>query len=269
VATQSYAADYADRIFAFSWQPGVQYPFGAARSPRSASDPMAAGALQAIDILHRRADREDMTVPSQWIPHVLYTHLIIQDYLASRLPEPMVVCPEDRQRRNWQQRPRELFDQGFWLPAQPIPSEANKRWPYSSSYEAVPASYDRSNMLHQGASPGTYFAPAGTVFGETRLTSAQFPGGKVHFQDSQQRHLGAERFYAYADARVPLLFFDASVRIELTADSNPGWQPNDPQSPEPTRFRYDGDILEGHYRWTRGGLAGVDFGAGEIDTGQR
>ena len=29
-----------------------------------------------------------------------------------------------------------------------------------------------------------------------------------------------------------------------------------------------GDIVEGHYRWTRGGLRGVDYAGEEVSTGQ-
>src|SRR5690606_7483942 len=70
VATQSYAADFQDRLFAFSWKPGVTYPFGESRTPTVSSSPTGAAANQAVDILHRRADRGDMQVPASWIPHI-------------------------------------------------------------------------------------------------------------------------------------------------------------------------------------------------------
>src|SRR5690606_31909379 len=122
--------------------------------PTVASTDLIAATIQAIDILHRRADRGAgpgrMTVPPSWIPHVLYTHLVLQDYLAARLPEKLVVCPEDKHRLNWQKDPIELHDRGFWQPYQeppggtgPVP-DAQKRWPYSSSYQIVPASYDNT-----------------------------------------------------------------------------------------------------------------------------
>src|SRR5690606_22684661 len=116
VATQSYAADFQDRLFAFTWRrtvPPAQLP-SSPGLPAIASSDMIAATIQAIDILHRRADRPDMSVPGAWIPHVLYTHLVLQDYLAARLPEPLVVCPEDRNRINWQKDPQNLHDEGFW-----------------------------------------------------------------------------------------------------------------------------------------------------------
>ncbi|MFG0285094.1 MAG: type II secretion system protein, partial [Phycisphaerales bacterium JB039] len=130
VATQSYAADFQDRIWAFTWRAGESYPYQGGKTTQT--EDIRAAVFQAIDILPRRADREDMTPPAAWIPHVLYTHLVIQDYLAARLPEKMVVCPEDVNRLNWQKDPTGLFDQGFWLPLQEPATQENKRWPYSS-----------------------------------------------------------------------------------------------------------------------------------------
>ena len=77
-----------------------------------------------------------------------------------------------------------------------------------------------------------------------------------------------------------LLFFDSSVRAIRTGDTNPGFQPNRPHRPEPTQMRYSPfdfetpktdartDLLNGWYRWTRGGLKGLDVGGKEINTGQ-
>jgi hypothetical protein len=73
-----------------------------------------------------------------------------------------------------------------------------------------------------------------------------------------------------------LLFFDGSVVDRKTIDANLGWQPNAP-SGGPTLVRYQpyryepptsngqlAEIFPGRYRWTRGGLKGVDFGGSEV-----
>lgn len=292
IATGSYAADFQDRIWSFTWRKttsGRALPTTYGDLQSAPTDTWAAG-NQAIHIMRERADRPDMPQINGgfiWIPHVLYSHLVLQDYLAARLPEPMVVCPEDRNRLNWQKNPRELFDEGFWLPLQPAPSPINKRWPYSSTYQVVPASYDNGpagDRIEQGGFDGTYMLPSNARLGGLRLTDVSFPGLKVHMQDSEQRHFGKRRyFYAVSGARQPLLTFDGSVSTRITGDTNPGWQPNDPASASPTEFSYywtggwaapttHGGTLErmvGHYRWTRGGLRGVDFGGQEVDTGQR
>jgi prepilin-type N-terminal cleavage/methylation domain-containing protein len=291
IATASYAADFQDLIWAFSWRAtgaGRSLPTSYPDLQGAASDHIAAG-NQAVHILRERADRVDMpnmNVGFVWIPHVLYSHLVLQDYLAARLPEPAVVCPEDRNRLNWQLQPQELFDEGYWSPAQPAPSSQNKRWPYSSTYQVVPASYDNSRVgsrIHQhNGFDSSYELPPDSRLGGLRLSEVSFPGQKVHMKDSEQRHFGKKRFfYAVPGARQPLLAFDGSVTIRVTQETNEGWRPNEPANPLPSTFRYypgvwsapttHGGALEnstGHYRWTRGGLRGIDYGGREINTGQ-
>lgn len=291
VATSSYAADFQDLIWAFSWRrttSGRALPTEYPDLQFAPTDTWAAG-NQAVHIMRTRADRPDMpqmNVGFVWIPHVLYSHLVIQDYLAARLPEPTVVCPEDRDRLNWQLSPRELFDEGEWMPRQPAPSSQNKRWPYSSTYQVVPASYDNGAVgerIEQGGFDNSYMLPSQGRLGGLRLSDVLFPGQKVHMKDPEQRHFGRRRFfYAYPGARQPLLAFDSSVIVRVTQETNPGWKPNAPEDPDPTRFSYypgawsapttHGGALEqviGYYRWTRGGLRGVDFGGREVGTGNR
>jgi hypothetical protein len=103
--------------------------------------------------------------------------------------------------------------------------------------------------------------------------------------DMQQRHFGSgpQWFYAIEDVREPLLFFDGSVRVETTGECNEGFNPKWPRSSAPTWYHYDPtilgfepqtrsgdqyDVVKGYYRWTRGGLKGIDYGGGEINTGQ-
>ncbi len=286
-ATAAYGADYTDLVAAFSWRRGV-LPSTYPDLQAATTDIKAAGA-QAVDILRRRADREDMPPIQEqmnWIPHVLYSHLAIQEYLASRLPEPMVVCPEDAVRRRWQIDPRANFDQDSWLPEQPAASPLNKRWPYSSSYQVVPASYDASpagSRIAQDSMHSSYLLPPSGRLGGVKLSGVAFPGSKVHVMDEEARHFTKRRFfYAVLTARQPLAMFDGSVGVRRTDDTNPGWQPNLPADPAPSVFSYFSsgwsaptvsggfwDLgLKGHYRWTRGGVQGVDFGGSEVDTGQ-
>ncbi len=64
----------------------------------SVGDDLAAASRQAVNIIRRRWGEDSFPVPTLWIPHVLYSHLVLQDYLDQRLPAKMVVCPEDRYR---------------------------------------------------------------------------------------------------------------------------------------------------------------------------
>ena len=290
VATASYAVDFQDRLFSFTWKRGQSH----SRWPElnNAPNDIAAAANQAVDTLRRRADREDIGPITQatgmnWIPHVLYSHLVIQDYLASRLPEPMVVCPEDRPRMLWASDWRG-FEAGMYQPGpvnSPIIANPPKRWPYSSSYQVPTSAYDRgapAQRISQGPSHDSYFLPGGMDLGGLRLSDIQFPAGKVHVHDQEQRHFGRKPVYfGWRTSRQPLLFHDSSVTTRVTGDANPGWIPGQPQSPAPTTYSYDpssweapavsgtrDDIDAGFYRWTRGALRGVDFGAAEVNTGQ-
>ncbi len=290
-ATGTYSADFQDRIWANTWQsknwqsqmtPTNPVPGGVG------TNDLEAAATQSIDIIRRRGNRNDLTFIAGWIPHVLYTHLVLQDYLAARLPEKMVVCPEDTQRLNWQIDPTIRFDSGFWLPFQEAPSgNTTKRWPYSSSYQVVPASYDRTsipaNRIHQSFSAtNTYFVSTAAVLGGSKLGDVEFPALKVQLNDNTQRHYTSrDIYYAETLAQQPLLTFDGSARVLKTKDANQGWVPTTPASASATQMTYTPKaweapttsgatsvIVKGYYRWTRGGLKGVDFAGSEIDTGQ-
>jgi prepilin-type N-terminal cleavage/methylation domain-containing protein len=281
VATHSYSADFQDRIFAFTWKGSKEKPsnYSKYNDLNGAQDDNTAAAYQAVDILRRRADREDIKKITGWIPHILYTHLVIQDYLASRLPEKMVTCPEDTNRLLWASDPKG-FDQGIFGDQQPPKSDVNKRWPYSSSYQVGPSSFDGSsvgNRIYQATVHNQFFIPGGCRLGNLKLGSVDNPSGKVHMYDDHQRHFGRKVPYmALTQCRMPVLSFDTSVRVFLTLNTNKGWQPNDPKNQSPTAYEYfpatyeppaqdpDGtDDCVGYYRWTRNGLAGNDYGGKE------
>jgi prepilin-type N-terminal cleavage/methylation domain-containing protein len=285
IAASTYAVDFHDRLFSFTWKRGRSYSQWAELN--NAGTDIAAAANQAVDILRRRADREDIGPISSWIPHVFYSHLVLQDYLASRLPEPLVTCPDDRARLQWQSDPRG-FDNGLFSPSPVVnPPAANeqKRWPYSSSYQVPTSAYDRSTVgqrISQADFHNVFSLPAGSELGGLRVTDVEFPSNKVFMHDQEMRHFGSRNlFFGMPAARIPLLFHDGAVSVRLTEACNPGWRPNYP-SDGPETYRYypagweaptlSGSIWDqvaaGYYRWTRGYLKGVDFGASEINTGQ-
>ncbi len=286
VATGTYAADFEDKIWSFTWR--AQDDLSTWGDLNNHGSDLAAAADQAVDILRRRADREDIPKITGWIPHVLYNHLVLNDYLAQRLPEKMVVSVGDRNRLNWQIDPRNNFDQGAWLPMQPNPIGNNKRWPYSSSFQTVPASYSPNSWptVAQGSRHNTYNIAGGAKLGRRHLTDVIYPSNKVHVHDAAQRHFSKTQiYYAYDVARVPVLMFDSAVSVKVTGDANLGFDPRNPTSAAAQRYIFlpkawepeplfgavgngAGDLVSGYYRWTRGGLSGVDFGGKEINTGQ-
>jgi prepilin-type N-terminal cleavage/methylation domain-containing protein len=317
-ATASYASEFKDAAFSFTVQGGQVagyygniMPDDAAsglnaadlRAQAQGGTDLAAACAQAVYILRKRGDRQDIQQIDGWIPHVLYNHLVLQDYMASRLPEPLVACPEDKVRLAWQSDPN-AFDRGEITPTPNNGPADNtgKRWPYSSSFEAVPASYspDRgdapgySTITQAGQHRFYQFTNAARtqgILGRRKLTDVNFPSQKVFMYDSSDRHsFKLPLWYAFPTANPTILFFDNSVTSKLTgpaqtsvappADANEGYDPALPRRTFPLTYTYTPDAWEsplpgggfgsvqctGFYRWTRGGLQGVDFGGKELQT---
>ena len=304
VATQSYSADFQDKIWGFTWlgDNRTQYisdnPWIDLRGPFP--EDLRAASHQAIWIIRKRSDYQNpnIPVPANWIPHVLYSHLVLQDYLAQRLPEKMVVCPEDRNRLLWQTDPKEGFRANIF-PNQPDANDQNNwRWPFSSSYEPTPSSYANDSnrrgaaTVIQAGTHGTYqlvnFTTGVSALGRRKIPEVAFPASKVHVYENGARHFTKfEEYWATKSARTNALFFDASVRTLITGNTNRGFIPNTPTATPSsdtdntgvTRYSYAPSpweppirgggtsiTLEGHMRWTRGGLQGVDIGGSEINT---
>jgi prepilin-type N-terminal cleavage/methylation domain-containing protein len=213
-----------------------------------------------------------------------FSYLAVISYLGDKLRQPVLACPEDRARLSWQREPLAMPGSSF-APRKPANLANIHWWPYSASYQLLPAGIapDRqkaassgSHIYSQSASHDTYeFIIKAPFLGGRKIDEVAFPSQKVALADSQQRHSGKDQFYAYSTSRQPLLFWDGAVVDRKTSDANPGWKPADPRNPAPTKFLYDpdpgfespvaagGPMLTGFYRWTRGGLAGIDFGGSE------
>ncbi len=299
IAYQNYATDFKDNIASFTWGPG-QHTAAELNPNDNYVFPTStffneAASDQAVAIIRFRAERTDIQAIRGWIPHVLYLHLVLNDYLQQRLPEPMVVCPEDRIRLAWQEAgrtaQRDPADQGqayFNLVERPAGSGNNeKRWPYSSSYSMVPCGYS-PDMVDQRRTPpvptvqqdplGHRYYQVGTtatILGRRKITDITFPDRKVRNYDSNGRHNGKRwLFYAYEEITQPLGMWDSSVSEHRGSRINKGFQPNAPYSPNPTRINYTPELtwepptqnggasqlVNGQQQWTRSGLRGVDIG---------
>ncbi len=283
----SYAADFKDRIQGFNWRTKDQvseFP-----DLNNHGDDVNAAAHQAVDIIRRRTGRDATSFPviNGWIPHILYNHLVALDYLASRLPEKIVVCPEDRNRNNWQKDPENNFDKGLWLPQQPPIAE--KRWPYSSSYRPSISNFDTSvvnSRINQvGGVYNGYAVPGGVAVSGTKLSSVSAPSSKAYMYEGWQWHGGKRTaFYGTPWAKVEMVMFDGSVGYYTNSTGvNQGWNPNSPGTTAITTFSYTPatydppvsntsgqtfDSCIGYAQYTRGGLGGIDVGGTEVNTGQ-
>ena len=294
IAMASYATDFQDKIVSYSWQAGVNYGTGDPQLDRNgngATSDMNAQMGQATDILRRRTGR-GMLIQHQSLvmPHRSFNHLVLFDYLSSQLPESIAACPEDRGLLLSQGNP---LDSSLWgtLPTNVNGAEqyntpnVRSRFPYYSTYQVVPYAWaaDRTNTVRPIPQTTHLFGTSGGngIYGKRRLNEVVFAGSKVFMFEFNDYHGGRNNpFFAYDEAAPKILFFDASVRSEKSVDSNRGWDPANPTSADTGYSKYTplstepapiGDpeaLLPVLFRFTRGGLAGIDFGAKEINTGQ-
>ncbi|MBM4109099.1 MAG: prepilin-type N-terminal cleavage/methylation domain-containing protein [Phycisphaerae bacterium] len=295
-ATHSYAADYQDKIFSFTWTNGsqLQSSYADIRGFAPGNNDLQAAALQAVDIIRRRAGLEPSLGPiiTGWIPQVLYTHLVLQDYVAAQLPDRVVACTEDKWRLQWQTDPQG-FKAGRFAPFQPSGTGVGWRWPFSSSFEFNVSSYsndrgDRGATVVVQAGSHRYYSLIGqtakSAIGRRKISEVGFPSQKVQVNDTIARHFGKRWWHsAYPEARQPLLCFDQSVVQRPTTHSNPGGDPRNPAVPgsltvysyQPERWEAPTRVggyaptftdagVVGHFRWTRMGLKGVDFPGGPV-----
>jgi prepilin-type N-terminal cleavage/methylation domain-containing protein len=289
VAVNSYAADFEDKIASYTWNagdnrtgkaPNYTTEYDDLRSPPD-RDHVTATMYQLTEIIRRKTGDDTFPRLSNRAPHRRFSHAVIIDYMADKIPEETAACPEDRLLQQWQRDPDDfpdLQEQGGEVYSQ--------MFPYISSYQFVPASWAPDKK--QGGNQTVYqYAPGHDLFwfppielGKRQIREVDFPASKVQMFDFYDRHGGAkEQFYAYADAKTDLLFFDGSVRYLTTGDSNLSFKPNAPQQDKTSTMDYvpnpvfepaarngaKDDDLESYFRWTREGLHGVDYGGGTVN----
>lgn len=288
VATHTYAADFQDKVFSFTWVSGSTPSgeiAGTGMLPLPNGDDLQAAARQAVNIVRRRFGNVNLPIIAAWIPHVYYSHLVLQDYLDQRLPAKMVVCPSDRNRLLWQNV--EQFNANAFGQDQPTPGGNAWRWPFSSSYTVVAASYqaDRSTTGTDIATPAGgpagaphnfYFGPTRNgVLGKRKLGDIRSPSNKVQLYDLQANHFALNKkrlFYSAPTSAQPLLAFDQSVTNIKTNRTTLGAWPvfsgstfipvtyaYAPSSWEPQSDGTPAALMYARYAWTYGGLKGQDI----------
>ena len=296
IATATYAADFGDRIFNYSWQENVprQLINGRGVFPR---DRVTAHQWQMMEILFTRTGRYEgpdaLVLNDRTLPHRRFQHLLLVDYLSGRLPEPMVASPHDRNLLTWQADPTNT-DVGV-VPTQSLSDAFSQEkvyqmWPYASSYRTSIYSWSRETgpiIKPSSDDPVLVNAEGGVPIEFRKFDQVRFTSGKV--QMFEEFDWPKNQYWAYQDSAANQLFFDASVRALTTGDANPGWDPRNPNDMQtfyqilyfpidddffpPAKFDTDGDTrddgnvqIPGAYAWTRAGLQGVDYGGQEINT---
>ena len=246
-----------------------------------------------------------ITRPSGFYPHRTHNHLVLLDYLALRQPEAMVASPGDTRLNLAQElltTSGNLADGNdaarilFPTLTEMGGSGAGVRrlLPFMSSYQIVPFAWapDREVSGLQTIAPAatTHWlfnsAPA-QLLGNRRLSEVQYPGQKVFmfsFHDFFSNP-GEPIFYAFPSAKATQLAFDGSVDARATSETNFGVNPRDGSyanftyrwntesaqdyQPPSGSSSLNGDLespeVNGYYRWTAGGLRGVDYGGQGLD----
>ncbi|GJM19521.1 MAG: hypothetical protein DHS20C14_17340 [Phycisphaeraceae bacterium] len=303
-SSNNYAADFNDRIFSYSWRAGPSYQVAGVAAPTTYNEDSDAAAAQNTDILRRltgRIDNPDTGVTGtgkirNWtfrLVHRRFSHCVLFDYLTSAQPEPIAASPFHRDLIQWQENPLDLsivpYADGNPDPA--LYDDGNgdwdnpamkQRWAFASTYQVVPAAWSGNRLptVYPSAdTPHLFFGGSGTnaaPLGNRRYGQVSFPSGKVHMFEEHDRFTDSAGIaWMYPEAKCNLLFFDGSVRSEISGEANPGWNPNDPDDlwrqayvPLDTfPLHYKGDTDDEwfqYYRWTREGLGGIDYGGSEI-----
>ncbi|MBL4698128.1 MAG: prepilin-type N-terminal cleavage/methylation domain-containing protein [Phycisphaerales bacterium] len=296
----NYAADNKDRIFSYSWRAGEFYLMPNGKLKSRGSDQEAAS-LQNQEILQRVTGRiNGMTKFRNFgarLAHRRYSHLVLLDFLTDVQPEPTAASPFDRNLINWQEEPLEYLESGNTLPYGSDLGDGNgyeaegdwgsqavmQRWPFAATYQMVPAAWNSDGIAGAPTynpvadTPHLFAGAPGIPLGRRKFTQVAHTSGKVMMFEEFDRFSDKRGLYfAYPEAKPNLAFFDGSVRSELTADSNAGWQPSNPGTewlqyyqplhtfPLPKGGLGDRSLYCQRYRWTRHGLQGIDFGGSDI-----
>ncbi len=304
-ATINYGSDFRDKIASFTWKANKIYHLTQGISPNGTffttpeleTTDLLATTLQALDIIRRRSQPENpqvTTTVNNWIPHPTYSHLVLIDFLAARLPEPMLLNPNDRFRIDLAEGLRSAPNPRSFCEALPASNGGMRSlWPYSSSYQSVPASYipDREStdggFLRQAGDQIYYLYNEGTgpiesrkyALGNRYLHEVLAPAQKVLLMEDVARSQGKSDYpFLHPHAVITLACFDGQVRTLKMIDANSGGYtlPNGQLQRAAlnynaeTRWGYpfwpDASLttdLNGGIRWTYRNLRGYDFGTPE------
>ncbi len=296
-AIVNYSTDSRGSLGMFTWKPGE------ARSQWGDLNNVPVGsqaayvrtcANQAVDIVRRKLGLSPTDQPAiaDRMLNRNYSYLVLVDggYFGDKLPEPAVACPEDRDTLIWQ---KNFMNNPNNILAGTLDPDANasiafkKFLAFWSTYQVVPAAWSKQLGglgIYQATQPIQgyhllYAVPPTALFFAPKLDEVFMPSQKVYAFDLFDRHMYARRiFHAYPVASQPLVFFDGSVTVRKTGDSNRGWDPLNANGTNPTNYYYTpgpgepptlsgnaSDPIIGYYRWTRKGLQGLDFGGKEVN----
>ena len=308
LGANSYAADNDDRLFAYATRARtnarIEVDLSCAQDGSQMQvirNDVDAAAAENTAVLRRVTGRcegtqNEIVYDNTRLWHRRWSHVILLDYLTTTQPEPIATSPFDKNLIDWQ---ADQFNVG---PGSTVPyangtppgvdQDGNwdnpgvqQRWAFASTYQTVPAVWNSDGIntptYHPVAATPHLFTNNGgngTQFvrlGGRKFAQVAFPAGKV-LQFEEFDRLGSRQGLAwmYPQAQCNLSFFDGSVRRLSSSESNPGWNPDEPNQ-EWLQTYVPLDTFPGvvgdpgtrycqRYRWTRFGLQGIDYGGKEI-----
>lgn len=237
LATYNYSTDFKEILSGYTPPPAIGGQFrlnlynglGVPETPQTYPNEVQWMSVRGYDLIRRLSTPENiaaMTPVTNWLPQLYYSHLPLVAYMAKRLPEPAVLCPEDIVRAKWQETPLQA----------PIDSTgaSNPRWPYSASFVyAIHATWrDRDSAMggsiRQATSQGLFYVTPTSDFPMARRKISEIgaPSRKAAWVEEYSMHFKKKRDvagYFMADvARPEIAYFDGSVRITSIKDVNYG-----------------------------------------------
>ncbi len=294
-----YAQDHGGRIFSFTWMgPRGDETFTTFEMPdgksRSAFNDMEAAAWQQTEILMRWTGRT--TGPERFqnsvnrIPQKRTILLVLQDYLNRPFADAMVADPADANLLQWQSNPTDITRTNG-IPYAPGSDTAGyddpngwtdvgvrQRWAYTSSYHTTISAWQGDGRFGQPVytpvadTPHLFAGGSNVRHAEGRnYAEVAFPSSKVHFYEEFDREQAGSPYFAYDHARPDKLMFDGALNDRPSGDARPSWNANFGKQewrqkyvplhtfPLPLGGFGDPTLLSQRYRWTLGGLKGIDY----------
>ncbi len=292
-----YAIDNDDRISTFTWRRGELYTDLRTGNTRPAANDAQAAAWQVRDILYRATGRLNgaarILSPQGRLMHRRYSHLVLADYMGGNVSDPMWADPADANLLNWQLNPLGYIQGDTTIPylvGQPDPGPGydaaggwrsrsiNQLWAFSSSYQTVPHAWQSDfgdQYVPIESTPHLFMASGNVELGDRRHFEVVFPSAKVHMFEEFDREQAGSPYFGYDHARSAKLMFDGSINTMASGLSQRSVSPADylngsrefwdqtyvplDQFPIPLGGLGDETLLSQRFRWTLGGLRGVNY----------
>ena len=299
-----YAQDNAGRIFSYTWSgprdgQSVVYFEMPDGTKRTASNDQRAAAWQQTEILMRRTGRISGPTKIKFfgnrLPHRRTNMLVLQDYLDLPFPDPMFADPADLNLLQWQSNPLDItrFNNIPYAPGSDTNgydqsdgwsgAEVRQRWAFASSYQNTVSAWQGDGRFGEpvyipiSSTPHLFGGGSEVLLAEGRnYSEVTFPSAKVHTFEEFDREQAGSPYFAYDHARPDKLMFDGSLNDRPSGEARPSWNPAIGKNewrqryvalhtfPAPMGGFGETTLLSQRYRWTMGGLKGIDYVPGPI-----